>query len=427
MYIINNKNHPVSTLAICYLLGTSFFPAHLNAAAGVPDPLPALSDASSDVAQPIKKLFDIYDACLADFKEDNKKMNSISLAGYKAKQAGKLDEAILLLREAASYGHFTSMFFLGEIYEHQKNFQSAYTWYVLAFEEHWLSKGTHLPTALKKLSAPEFRTSVLKSLSDQEQAGPSKFFRQVDEISAERFSWFLDKLNDNKSKEIMKLKHYLTKEESELRALRFGAKIYEKPGELDPWGRLAEQYYLEQDFYKVNICSERSGTPNSLYILGVLCDEGKIPGGPTKAAECYRSSGISSALYNLGLKYHKREIEGGQTKAVECYRSSGNPDALFSLGLLYEEGEIPGGAEEAAKCYRQSKTPGALLNLGNLCREGKIPGGATEAAECYRQSKTPNAFLNLGHLCIKGEIPGGAEEAAKWQLIACFCLTTISG
>lgn len=61
----------------------------------------------------------------------------------------KEDDSISMLEEAIRYGHLPSMVALGKIYEQQGQMQIAYTWYILAFEEHWLATGKHLQSVKK--------------------------------------------------------------------------------------------------------------------------------------------------------------------------------------------------------------------------------------------------------------------------------------
>ncbi len=302
MHIINKKIHPVSTLAICCLLSTSFFSVHLSAAAAS-DPEPVLSTASSDVAQP-NKPFNIYDACLADFKIASKReILGFSANGNVAKSKGNFDEAIPLLREAARFSDFKSMILLGEICELQKDFCNAYTWYVLAFEEHWLSKAGYLETALTKLSVAEFRTSVLNSLSSQEKTDPSKFFREIDNINTKRFSWFSGEPTAKKFEQIKKLSHYPSKEYTELRELRFEVEKKKISGCKDIWFNLGSDCYRANSYNKSRICFERSESSSALFLLGSLYDNEKIEGGVQEAARYYRKSGTLEGLVNL-LKLH---------------------------------------------------------------------------------------------------------------------------
>ncbi len=97
----------------------------------------------------------------------------------------------------------------------------------------------------------------------------------------------------------------------------------------------------------------KAGTPGAFCNLGWLCDNGKIPGGPTKAAEYYKKSKSTRALLNLLFLHEKNpsscnlneqqihatkqtitaQIQSDENEAEkQCYLGS-----LFRLEKNYEQ------------------------------------------------------------------------------------------
>ncbi len=184
MILLCKKNHLVRAFAIGCLLGSSFCPVAYGAIQFTEADVAALYPSVAGCSIKTDSVhFGMEEACLADFKmvTDQKAIDDRYEKGKEhAKSPTGVDEAIPLFEENANYGHTKSMGWLGIAYkakaetatavENKKQYiRLAYTWFLLAFEEHWLNKGKPLPFAKDQLLNLEFKNSVLNSLTRQQK------------------------------------------------------------------------------------------------------------------------------------------------------------------------------------------------------------------------------------------------------------------
>ena len=83
------------------------------------------------------------DMLLADFLQDKSpdELQAIKRRAIEAVLKKTSSDLIPFLEEAIRHGYVQYMVALGEIYEQQEQIQTAYEWYILAFEEHWIKTG----------------------------------------------------------------------------------------------------------------------------------------------------------------------------------------------------------------------------------------------------------------------------------------------
>ncbi len=329
------------------------------------------------------------DMLLADFKtSDHTDLNRILKGINISRQLKRKEEEIQFLEKAVRYGHFDSMVTLGQIYQQRSDYRTAYGWYTLAFEEHWLNTGQHHEAAKQQLNE-----AFLKNLLELLNRDQRKYFKNFNHHSKGYFSDFKNSTGNSLNKDsVVNLNKitkniynsYLNKEQAELRRLRFKAKINELNEIKEPWFDMAIEYFSSNN-YKPSlicmICLERSKNPEALFNLGVFFAFGDAPfelpdnERYQKAAQYYAESGNAKALCNLGHLYLDGKIgldlseEERLLRAEVCFRKSGNEQSLTALAGLSYLGKIDLGLGEierfkkAEAFFRQS---GSLVGLMNL-------------------------------------------------------------
>ncbi len=453
----------VTSFTLCCLLGLSF-PAVVYGSSAVSYSSSAAAaakftdEASSSRLQPQDMFWVpfLHDKIDEEIKAIKRKAIGAALK--------KTDDSIPMLEEAIRYGHLPSMVALGEIYEQQGQMQIAYTWYILAFEEHWLLTGKHLLSVKGKLEDRKFTDNLLAALGKSAKKEKEKFFKGLSKPTG-FFAYF--PVDSNNSDNILQRlsnrafdnSPYLTQIDDKDRNLRLMVRLYEVAGDgetaSDPWLAVAQPFFDSKNHAKALKFSIRSGTPMALHNIGHLYEEGYLsidntpnyqeavryyllskssrsfnnlgnlyvqgklskdglPNYP-EAAKYYELSEDSDALCNAGILYAGDKLGAPNYKKAEefCIRSKTSL-ALFNLGDLHLQGKLSADGKpnyhEAVKCYELSEDPDSLCNAGLLYAGDKLGSPKyKKAEELYIRSKTPLAFFNLGYLYHIGKLSLSGE------------------
>ncbi len=410
------------------MLGASFFPVVYGVSQYNDDTSSSSSSSSSSTTSVSSRLSpDDKSLCLADFKtgKTQAEISKISLDGFIAKNKRDYDTAIPLLEEAVRYGHLNSMVLLGQICEAKKDVRTAYTWYVLAFEEHWLNTGQHLPTAKKELQ----KVGFIESVSDLLKRNKDGYRKKLPKPSI--FSICPEHYHKNSGYITQIVQGFfsgqsfcLNQQSSKFRELRFYAVLQGLSGSPDPWFDLGTIYSREKNYRNEAICYERSRTSDSLHNLGFLNVSGLLEDEPNfeEGAKCYELANKPETWCSLGRLYQEGRLAGStKEKAAECYRRSKTGLAWVILGNLLEDGEINGviDVERAAECYNEAISvlrtetskekdltlKKALFYLGYLHAGKKLKNSSVETAmNFFEQSDTPLAWLNRGILLVGANV-----------------------
>jgi TPR repeat protein len=135
----------------------------------------------------------------------------------------------------------------------------------------------------------------------------------------------------------------LSKEQADLRRLRFETKIYELNGHQNPWLSMGRDYSSKHEYINSAICFERSNDPDGLFLVALCYSEGEISQDSDryKQAEKYLiKSGSDMAYCNLGILYadgkigRKLSLPASYQKAAEHYYKLQTSEGFFNLLIM---------------------------------------------------------------------------------------------